>query len=63
MSYRSTADENLDKAVDSIKDAIKLLSTIVLDEAEGYSDFNEEYRDKVYKSMTDLIEIKSRLDR
>lgn len=36
MGYRSTADENLDSAVEHIKEAIKQLSTIVIDEVNGH---------------------------
>lgn len=54
----TTADKNLDSAKDNIKEAIKNLSTIVIDECWGFDEFDPGYRNILNKAMQQLINIK-----
>ncbi len=56
------ADRNIDIAINNIKEAIKNLSSIVIDECWGTTDLNKDYRDTVYNCMANLLTIKKQLD-
>lgn len=60
---RTTADEKLDSASDHLREAIKDISSIVVDECYGHDDFLTEYRDTIYEVMQELIVCKKRLNR
>lgn len=62
MSVRSTADEKISSAKDHIKQGIKDLSEIVIDEVYGTEDFSASYIQKVYECMQELISIKQKLE-
>jgi hypothetical protein len=57
------ADKNLNSAAEHIKEAIRNLNAIVVDECWGHDEYKGEYRQGIYQSLHDLIEIKTRLDR
>lgn len=58
---RTTADEKLHSAKEHIKDAIKCLSEIVVDECYGHDEYDESWKREFYDSLKDLISIKKRL--
>jgi len=59
MSYYSTADAKYKSACDHIKEAIRDLSAIVVDEVDGYSDHNDFH---VIEALQELIAIKKKLE-
>lgn len=63
MGVRTTADESLDRADTHIKDAIRELAEIVVNQVWGHEEYNHEYREKIKKSLTQLIEVRDLLDR
>lgn len=63
MGVYTTADERLDSAASHIKDAIKDLSTIVIDECWGFDEYNSSYKDEIYDAMQKLIALKKQLGR
>jgi hypothetical protein len=63
MSVRTTADERLDSAYTHIKDAVKDLSSVIIDECWGYDDYREDYKNMLHEVMQELILLKKRLNR
>ena len=61
MGVTTTADERRDDAVRSIKDAIRSLSEIVIEQCSGHDDWNAEYQGKLKQTLLELIEIRDRL--
>ena len=53
----TTADIELDKAKKNIRQAIKRLSILVMDEPWGWETFSKEYQDELLQARTDLIKI------
>jgi len=61
MGVTTTADERRDEAVESIKDAIRSLSQIVIEQCHGHDGWNPEYQGNLKRSLLELIEIRDRL--
>lgn len=57
MSVYTTADEKKDSAVSHVREAVKDLSEICVNEAWGSDEFCEEYRELLWQSMVALKEI------
>lgn len=60
MSYHSTADGKYESACQHIKEAIRDLSAIVVDEVDGHNDYNDYH---VMEALQELIAIKKKLDK
>ena len=61
MGVTTTADERRNEAVESIKDAIRSLSEIVVNQCHGHDDWGPEYQGNLKRSLLELIEIRDRL--
>jgi hypothetical protein len=61
MGVRTTADEEKEKAVEALGDAIRYLSELVIHRCSGYTDYSEEYRKGLIKSFMDLVDIRDRI--
>ena len=59
MSYYSTADQKYRSACEHIKEAIRDLSAIIVDEVDGYTEHNGS---DVMEALQELIAIKTKLD-
>ncbi len=63
MSVRTTADEKIDEARDSINKALKALNEIVVNECWGHDEFNKAFTKKMLEAHAMLIEVRSKLSR
>lgn len=63
MGVRTTADEKLDSASDHIKDAIRDLSAIVIEECWGHDEYSEEYKDTIHEVLQELLALKKKMNR
>jgi len=63
MSVRTAADERLDSAHQHIKEAIRDLSAIVIEECWGYDEYKEEYTEKIHEVLQELMTLKKKLNR
>ena len=61
MSVRTTADEHLDSAKQHIKDAVKDLSEIVVEQCWGHDEYREEYSEELKRIFRELLEIRDRI--
>jgi hypothetical protein len=61
MSVQTTADDRRDEAVNHVKEAIRCLSDIVVDQCHGHDDWTPEYQGNLKRSLLELIEIRDRL--
>ena len=61
MSVPTVADENLDSAKDHIQEAIKNLSSIVIDRVDGYDDYGEANYGVIVSALTDMLRIREEL--
>lgn len=61
MSVDTEADENLAKAKMHIKEAVKALSSIVVDECEGYDEYNLECEDAFTSAFYTLCDMQKSL--
>ena len=52
----TTADKKRDAAKDCIGEAIKRLSEIVVEGADGFEEYNSEYRNKLRIALAKLLE-------
>ena len=57
----TTADEKIDEARTSIRDAAKALSEVVVDECWGADEYKPEFRATLRGVLNDLLDIKERL--
>ena len=63
MSVRTTADERLDQAAQSIKDAIFQLQDLVINECWGHDEFTEEAKARFTEIYIELSVLKKKLGR
>ncbi len=63
MGVRTAADERLDSAHQHIKEAIRDLSSIVIEECWGHDEFREDYTETIHEVMQELISLKKKLNR
>lgn len=56
------ADNCRDRAVQHIKDAVKELSKIVIDETYGHNEYNTDYRELLFSSMLELQQMRLKLE-
>lgn len=61
MSVNTTADYNLESTKDHIKNAIRTLGAIVVDECYGHKDFKQDYEEVLQQSYFNLIKIQKQL--
>lgn len=61
MSVSTEADNHRDGAIDGVKDAIRHLSEIVVNQCHGHDDYSDAYQDVLRRSLADLIEVRDRL--
>jgi hypothetical protein len=54
----TTAQDCHDKAIAHIKEAIKHISVIVVDQCDGHDEYSSTYRHILKTAMTKLIEIR-----
>ena len=62
MSVATIADEKLESAKTHVRDAIKDLSEIVVQQCQGHDEFNSVYRNTIKQKLASLIEIRDELD-
>jgi hypothetical protein len=62
MGVRTTADEKVESALESINNAIQSLSDIVVNQCWGHDSWNVEYRAKLEESFLSLMEIRKKLE-
>lgn len=55
MGYQSTADKHLDKAREDIREAIRCLSEILINECEGHDDFRDDFVPKMHEAFDALM--------
>ena len=58
MSVRTTADERRDEVIEHLRRAIETLSEIVIDQCWGWDQFNDEYQQKLQRSLNALLKIR-----
>lgn len=63
MGVRTTADEHLDSAGESVKQAIKDINAVLFEECWGHDEYRDDYRDTLYEVYHKLVDIKRRLNR
>jgi len=61
MGVTTTADECRNEAANHIKEAIRCLSEIVINQCHGHDDWNAEYQGNMKRSLLELIDIRDRL--
>ena len=58
MSVITTADDRKQSAKESVEDAVKSLSNIVIDECWGADDFSKKHQEELYDALMTLIKVK-----
>jgi len=61
MSVRTVADDQLIMAKENLKQTIRALSEIVINQCDGASEYSEEYKLTMRSSLAQLIEIRDSL--
>ena len=61
MSVTTTADEQKDSAIEHIKEAIKNLGEIIINQCWGHDDYSDDYSTGLKQSLIELITIRDRL--
>ena len=61
MSVRTIADEQRDKALEHIQEALNRLNDVVILRCSGYEDFNDQYKLKLRLGFSRLIEVRDLL--
>lgn len=61
MGVVTTADEKLYKVKDNVREAIRDLSDIVVNECHGHDDFDADYRENLHDVLITLIDLKKKL--
>jgi len=57
----TTADENKAQAIEHLREAIKNLSTIIVDECHGCDEYTVEYRETLRDTMYVLVRNRDKL--
>lgn len=63
MSVVTTADERLNSAAEHVKAALSDLSDIVISECWGHDDFRADYRAGIETAFSNLMTVKTQLNR
>ena len=58
----TTAHRKLTSAKAHLKESIKELADIVIDECDGHDEYGEDYRDTIKESMYSLINVSRELE-
>ena len=61
MSVTSEADECMDRGLNYIEQAINEISKVITDDAWGYDDYNNTYKERIRNSFMELVKIRDRL--
>jgi hypothetical protein len=61
VSVRTIADEQRDKALEHIQEALNRLNDVVILRCSGYEDFNDQYKLKLRLGFSRLIEVRDLL--
>ena len=61
MGVSTTADEKRDEALEHVRQAIRCLSEIVIEQCYGHDDWGAEYRGTLQRTLLELLEIRDRL--
>ncbi len=61
MSVQTTADEHRDAARENVRDAIRNLSQIVVEQCWGHDEYRAGYRTALSESFQELIAIQEKL--
>jgi hypothetical protein len=62
MRAKTEADEQLDTARKSVREAITALSAILIDQCDGWDEYEEPFRYIMYNALNDLTKIRDQLD-
>ena len=60
MSVRTTADENLDAAKESVNKAINSLSEIVISNCWGSDEYSEDYSNTIEDILNALLQLRKK---
>ena len=58
----TSADTHINNATTLIREAVKNLSKVFIDQCDGHNDYNKLYREKVEKVFYELVRLRNILD-
>ena len=61
MGVRTSADEKVDEARQSIREAARALSQVVVEEVWGHDEYNNEFRTTLREVLNGLLDLKQKL--
>lgn len=61
MGVRTTADERLDEARTHLREARRILLSLIGDEPWGWDDYSDEYKEKVWQATKETKEFADRI--
>ena len=62
MSVRTTADERIEHAEESILEAIRALNAVIIDRCNGYDDLRNETKSNLRKACSMLMDARELLE-
>lgn len=61
MSVQTTADEHLSAAREAVREAIKNLAKIVVEEVWGHDEYTRDFKEDLRQAQDELIGVRERL--